>query len=169
MRALNQHLFKVTLKLIPSGFTMVDRCSFALFQNIAASKATTMGHIQRKHLSEARVNCPPDSAECCRLHFAPLMHKQLQNSRKSYAHQLRDTLLPNSCQAKSALKTRNARLSSHLMSGKFTEDHVEQVCLDWLVELGYDILHGPDISPDVTKKNATHTTPLFLKVAFVSI
>ena len=34
------------------------------------------------------------------------------------------------------------------MSGKFTEDHVEQACLDWLEALGYGILHGPDISPD---------------------
>jgi len=34
------------------------------------------------------------------------------------------------------------------MSGKFTEDHVEQACLDWLEELGYGVQHGPDISPD---------------------
>ncbi len=34
------------------------------------------------------------------------------------------------------------------MSGKFTEDHVEQACLDWLEELGYGVLHGPHISPD---------------------
>ena len=34
------------------------------------------------------------------------------------------------------------------MSGRFTEDHVEQACLDWLETLGYSILHGPDISPD---------------------
>ena len=34
------------------------------------------------------------------------------------------------------------------MTGKFTEDHVEQACLDWLDELGYGVLHGPDISPD---------------------
>ena len=34
------------------------------------------------------------------------------------------------------------------MSGRFTEDHVEQACLDWLEALGYGILHGPDISPD---------------------
>ena len=27
---------------------------------IAASKATTMGHIQRGHLKEAMTNCPPD-------------------------------------------------------------------------------------------------------------
>ena len=34
------------------------------------------------------------------------------------------------------------------MSGRFTEDHVEQACLDWLKVLGYGVLHGPDISPD---------------------
>jgi len=34
------------------------------------------------------------------------------------------------------------------MNDKFTEDHVEQACLDWLKTLGYSILHGPDISPD---------------------
>jgi type I restriction enzyme R subunit len=34
------------------------------------------------------------------------------------------------------------------VSGKFTEDHVEQACLDWLEALGYGVLHGPDISPD---------------------
>ena len=34
------------------------------------------------------------------------------------------------------------------MSGKFTEDHVEQACLDQLEALGYSILHGPNISPD---------------------
>ena len=37
------------------------------------------------------------------------------------------------------------------MSGRFTEDHVEQACLDWLETLGYCILHGPDISPDGDK------------------
>lgn len=34
------------------------------------------------------------------------------------------------------------------MSSKFTEDHVEQACLDWLEVLDYSVLHGPDISPD---------------------
>ena len=34
------------------------------------------------------------------------------------------------------------------MSSRFTEDHVEQACLDWLDALGYHILYGPDISPD---------------------
>ena len=34
------------------------------------------------------------------------------------------------------------------MSGMLTEHDVEQTCLGWLGELGYDIVHGPDISPD---------------------
>tara|TARA_B100000315_G_C14490205_1_gene547231 strand:+ start:929 stop:1123 length:195 start_codon:yes stop_codon:yes gene_type:complete len=37
------------------------------------------------------------------------------------------------------------------VTGKLTEDHVEQACLDWLDELGYGVLHGPDISPDGDK------------------
>ena len=31
---------------------------------------------------------------------------------------------------------------------KFSESHVEDAALDWLNGLGYDVLHGPDISPD---------------------
>ena len=34
------------------------------------------------------------------------------------------------------------------MSGMFTEDYVEQACLDWLEALDYGVLHGPDISPE---------------------
>jgi type I restriction enzyme R subunit len=30
----------------------------------------------------------------------------------------------------------------------FAESHVEDAALDWLQGLGYQILHGPDISPD---------------------
>ena len=33
-----------------------------------------------------------------------------------------------------------------------TEDIVEQACLGWLEELGYQVLHGPDISPDGADK-----------------
>lgn len=52
--ALNQHLFKVTSDIYPSGFAL--HCVLAHldeFQHIAASKATTMGHIKREHLSAA--------------------------------------------------------------------------------------------------------------------
>ena len=31
---------------------------------------------------------------------------------------------------------------------KFSESHVEDAALEWLSELGYAVLHGPDISPD---------------------
>jgi len=52
--ALNQHLFKVTSKQWPKWlhYLWVDH-HLPSFQATAASKATTMGHIQRHHLSEA--------------------------------------------------------------------------------------------------------------------
>ena len=30
----------------------------------------------------------------------------------------------------------------------FTESHVEDAALEWLAQLGYEVLHGPDISPE---------------------
>lgn len=59
------------------------------------------------------------------------------------------------------------------MSGKLTEDHVEQACLDWLTALDYDVLHGPDISPDgdASERAAYDVTILIdrFKVAFNTI
>ncbi|MCG3133387.1 MAG: hypothetical protein HMLKMBBP_00544 [Planctomycetes bacterium] len=60
--ALNQHLFKVTSARYPRWL-----CYFAIhshlddFRRIAAGKATTMGHIQRHHLSEAKIALPTKS------------------------------------------------------------------------------------------------------------
>jgi type I restriction enzyme S subunit len=57
--ALNQHLFRV----IPAGYPRW-LCYLAIhqhledFRHIAAGKATTMGHIQRHHLSDARLVVP---------------------------------------------------------------------------------------------------------------
>ncbi|MDE0269021.1 MAG: hypothetical protein OXI96_08305 [Acidimicrobiaceae bacterium] len=57
--ALNQHLFKV----IPTdnykwlGYFTIHRY-LNNFRAIAAGKATTMGHIQRHHLTHAKTNCP---------------------------------------------------------------------------------------------------------------
>ncbi len=31
---------------------------------------------------------------------------------------------------------------------KFTESTVEEATLQWLEELGYAVVHGPDIAPD---------------------
>ena len=58
--ALNQHLFKVTSSHFPNWFCMLwIREHLPWFRAIAASKATTMGHIQRSHLQEARLVMPP--------------------------------------------------------------------------------------------------------------
>ena len=57
--ALNQHLFKVA----PNGYPKW-LCHLAIhthpdeFRHIAAGKATTMGHIQRHHLSDAKISVP---------------------------------------------------------------------------------------------------------------
>jgi type I restriction enzyme S subunit len=60
--ALNQHLFKVTSKTYGKWF-FYQWVNHHLpdFQEIAQGKATTMGHIQRHHLSEAKVLIPPPS------------------------------------------------------------------------------------------------------------
>lgn len=58
--ALNQHLFKVTTVEFPKWFFYLwIGQHLPGFRRIAAAKATTMGHIQRHHLSEAKVVVPP--------------------------------------------------------------------------------------------------------------
>ena len=58
--ALNQHLFKVTSSRFPSWFCFHwIRQHLPWFRAIAASKATTMGHIKRGHLQETPVVVPP--------------------------------------------------------------------------------------------------------------
>jgi type I restriction enzyme S subunit len=57
--ALNQHLFKVTSDVYPRWFYYYwIHQHLAEFRTIAAGKATTMGHIQRRHLTDAEVLCP---------------------------------------------------------------------------------------------------------------
>lgn len=54
--ALNQNLFKVTSENVPKWFYYFATKHYLLyFREIAANKATTMGHIQRKHLSDANL------------------------------------------------------------------------------------------------------------------
>ena len=58
--ALNQHLFKVIGKTVPDWFMFSSsRSHLPEFRKIASGKATTMGHIQRAHLDEAKVVVPP--------------------------------------------------------------------------------------------------------------
>ena len=95
--ALNQHLFKVTSSDFPSWFCFLwIRQHLPWFRAIAASKATTMGHIKRGHLQETRVVVPPNEV----LHEAnevigpiyDLFGQLMIESRKLAA--MRDVLLP---------------------------------------------------------------------------
>ena len=95
--ALNQHLFKVTSERYPMWFVSHwVHHHLEEFQAIAASKATTMGHIQRGHLKAAMTLCPPDDV-LARLGvvMAPLVEQAIHNELESRTlAQLRDTLLP---------------------------------------------------------------------------
>ncbi|MBL1218701.1 MAG: restriction endonuclease subunit S [Planctomycetes bacterium] len=56
---LNQHLFKVSSSRFPGWFCLLwIKHHLPWFRAIAASKATTMGHIKRQHLQEAEVVIP---------------------------------------------------------------------------------------------------------------
>jgi type I restriction enzyme, S subunit len=95
--ALNQHLFKVTSKEFAKWFYLRwTRYHLNHFRQIAASKATTMGHIQRAHLSEAKVLVPPAPLlDAMDTYFAPLLARSVQNELQAQAlATLRDTLLP---------------------------------------------------------------------------
>ena len=95
--ALNQHLFKVTSDQFPRWFYWgwlhehLDD-----FRGIAAGKATTMGHIQRHHLTDAKVAVPPaeilmavDGA------LGNLIEQQVAHAVQNRdLARLRDTLLP---------------------------------------------------------------------------
>ena len=96
--ALNQHLFKVTSSHFPQWFCLLwIQQHLPWFRAIAASKATTMGHIQRGHLQEAKVVVP--TAQVMRAADEVLgtlfdLHAQVQVESRNLA-QMRDFLLPN--------------------------------------------------------------------------
>ena len=95
--ALNQHLFKVTSLHFPRWFSFHwIRQHLPWFRTIAASKATTMGHIKREHLQDAQVIVPSAAVLREADHVvAPLHDIQAQlmiESRKLAA--MRDYLLP---------------------------------------------------------------------------
>ena len=95
--ALNQHLFKVTSKHFPPWFfSQWIYHHLDSFRHIAASKATTMGHIKREHIAQATVICPPDDV-LVRLGgtnanlLSRILGNEIQN--RNLAH-IRDVLLP---------------------------------------------------------------------------
>ncbi len=95
--ALNQHLFKVTSDAYKKWFIFPwTKYHLQEFQRIAKSKATTMGHIPRKHLSEAKILLPPGNLiEKFNPIFDPLLEKQINVRLESkFLFQLRDTILP---------------------------------------------------------------------------
>ena len=95
--ALNQHLFKVSSQTYPTWFQWLW-CKHHLktFQAIAASKATTMGHIQRKHLSAAKIFVPPKES----LKYFDQFFQNIENQfvdlnlTNKKIEELRDQLLP---------------------------------------------------------------------------
>lgn len=95
--ALNQHLFKVTSRAVPRWFHFFAVAThLPEFQAIAASKATTMGHIQRHHLAEAMVTVPPaEVLEAADKVIRPLFDAFVQRELESQTlAALRDSLLP---------------------------------------------------------------------------
>jgi type I restriction enzyme S subunit len=95
--ALNQHLFKVTSELYPKWFYYYwIHQHLQEFQAIAAGKATTMGHIQRRHLTQAKVVCPPPVlSERLDTKLAPVVERISANLKECRTlTELRDTLLP---------------------------------------------------------------------------
>ena len=94
---LNQHLFKVTSEDYPKWFYYLwCKHHLAEFISIAASHATTMGHIKRGDLDEAKVLIPsPEELTAMTEQVEPLIQKIIANNIKiKTLTKLRDSLLP---------------------------------------------------------------------------
>lgn len=101
--ALNQHLFKVTSEVFPRWFYfLATKHHLPMFRAIAADKATTMGHINRGHLSRALVACPPES---------------LLRVAGQLIESLLDHLVQNGSQIRAIVSLRDALLT-RLLSGE---------------------------------------------------
>jgi type I restriction enzyme, S subunit len=83
--ALNQHLFKVTSTRYPKWFFFHwIRHHLPYFRAIAAGKAVTMGHIQRRHLTEALCAVPQDSLlDRADSIIAPILKHEIDNRKQS--------------------------------------------------------------------------------------
>jgi type I restriction enzyme S subunit len=95
--ALNQHLFKVSSNDFPKWFHFLwARYHLPNFRQIAASKATTMGHIQRAHLTAAKVLAPSeDILHAADMVIAPILERIIGNALQTNSlASVRDTLLP---------------------------------------------------------------------------
>jgi len=95
--ALNQHLFKVTSSEYPAWFYLEwVKSHLPEFRRIAEDKTTTMGHIKRGHLNEAKC-VVPDRALLSAADdiFADTLAKRVAADVQSFTlAEVRDTLLP---------------------------------------------------------------------------
>ena len=108
--ALNQHLFKVTSTQFPKWFYYLwVHQHLASFRRTAAGKATTMGHIQRHHLSDAKVVVP--NSEVLGMAdkiIAPIIGQVMQHRVESRTlATLRDTFLPKLITGELQIKVAN--------------------------------------------------------------
>jgi type I restriction enzyme S subunit len=93
----NQHIFKVLPNDLPA-WLVFDRLERAMpeFRQIAADKATTMGHIKRHHLDDAQVRIPgraelPELDALIGPHWSRALSADLESRTLA---ELRDALLP---------------------------------------------------------------------------
>jgi len=114
--ALNQHLFKVTSSEFPKWFyylwTLYHLDEFRL---IAAAKATTMGHIQRGHLTAAKVLIPPRPLlDAMTRTMSPIIDQLIANRSQSRTlATLRDTLLPKLLSGELSVAGANASMAAN--------------------------------------------------------
>ncbi|MCY4368466.1 MAG: restriction endonuclease subunit S [bacterium] len=109
--ALNQHLFKVTSDRYPRWFYWGwTREHLDGFRAIAAGKATTLGHIRRHHLTDAKVAVPPASVvKAADVHLSALLGQQVvQAVQNRTLATLRDTLLPELVSGKTLVELDDA-------------------------------------------------------------
>jgi type I restriction enzyme S subunit len=95
--ALNQHLFKATSDEYPKWFHYFwAKQHLPEFRAIAADKATTMGHIRRRHLTEALVPTPPHPLiQAADPIISPLLDRIVAGSTESRTlAAIRNALLP---------------------------------------------------------------------------
>jgi type I restriction enzyme, S subunit len=115
--ALNQHLFKVTSQRYPKWFYYLwTKHHLEHFRQVAASKATTMGHIQRSHLSDAKAFVPSHEvlASADQV-LSPMLDRIVAVSLKaSTLSDLRDTLLPRLISGQLRLPEAQAQLEHAL-------------------------------------------------------
>ncbi len=94
---LNQHLFKVTSRNYEKWFYYLWTLEhLTIFRAIAKDRATTMGHIKRGHLTQAKVLVPTESVmKGLSEILIPIFDYIVQISMQSSTlKELRDTLLP---------------------------------------------------------------------------